>query len=454
MNEVAFSLRLMKQFAATLLLVIISNAARAQPDTLRKPEARFNLHFQSTYIYQYSGRFKSPYSGPNSLSGDEEKQNSITTTLYGGARLWKGATAYINPEIAGGSGLSGALGMGGSSNGETFRVGNPAPSLYLGRLFFVQTFSIGKSKREQAEDGANVLSTFEPEDHLRFVIGKYSLGDLFDNNAFSNSPRTQFLNWSLMNNGAWDYAANVRGYTLAFSTELAYHNMAYKLAIATLPKEANGPELETNLSKSLSLYGEVDRQYKWRGREGNVRLLGYYNRTHMGAYKEAIIPPALNPYPFTPDIDATQKDGRTKTGIGLNADQEINDDLGLFARLGWNDGKNETWCFTEIDRTASLGAVLKGKSWHRGDDVAGAALVVNGLSKEHREYLRQGGQGFILGDGTLTYAPEAIAEFYYAWKPVKTDFWLTADYQFCLNPGYNKDRGPANIISLRVHVEL
>lgn len=418
---------------------------------MRKPIARFNLHFQTTYVYQYSGRFHSPYEGPNSLSSNEEKQNSITATVYGGVRLWKGAEAYVNPEIAGGSGLSGALGMGGSSNGETFRVGNPAPTLYLGRLFFVQTIALDKDKGEQQEDDANVLNTYMPKNRLRFVIGKYSLGDLFDNNAFANSPRTQFMNWALMNNGAWDYAANVRGYTYAFTTELALHGMSYKMAVATLPKDANGPELETDLSKSISLYGEVGRNYKWRGREGNIRLLGYYNRTHMGNYRAAINSVTWIGVPY---IEGTREDGRTKVGFGINADQEVSKSLGLFARLGWNDGKNETWCFTEIDRTASLGASLKGNAWGRKDDVAAAAIVVNGLSKDHRDYLADGGMGFILGDRTLTYAQEAIAEFYYSWKPVKADFWITADYQFCLHPGYNSDRGPANIVSLRLHAEL
>ncbi len=165
--------------------------AFAQQDTIRKPVAnRVNLHFQTTYIYQYSARFKTPYSGVNSLSGDEEKQNSLTMTLFGGARLWKGAEVYVNPEIAGGSGLSGALGVGGSLNGETFRVGNPAPSLYLARLFFSQTIGLKGSEADTIEDGANALATFSPKNHLRFLIGKYSLGDIFDQNAVSNSPRT------------------------------------------------------------------------------------------------------------------------------------------------------------------------------------------------------------------------------------------------------------------------
>lgn len=416
---------------------------------MRRPAGRFNLHFQTTYIYQYSARFHSPYEGQNSLSSNEERDNSLTMTLFGGARLWKGAEVYVNPEIAGGSGLSGALGMGGSSNGETFRVGNPSPALYLGRAFFVQTIGLKGSDYDTVEDGANALATFTPKNHLRFVVGKYSLGDVFDQNNVSNSPRTQFMNWSLMNTGAWDYAANVRGYTLAASAELSLHDWSYKIAAAALPIEANGDRLETQYSKSLALNAEIDRTYKWHGREGNLRVLGFHNKTHMGSYAAAFAT-----MQDTPDVVSTRDYGRTKTGFAISADQEFSDNLSAFARIGWNDGKTETWCFTEIDQTFALGAQLKGIKWKRNDDMLGLAFVVNGLSTDHRDYLKAGGYGFILGDGGLNYAPETIGELYYSAKLRKEGLWLTADYQLCLNPGYNKDRGPASIASIRVHVEL
>jgi len=425
--------------------------AQAQQDTMRKPSSRFNLHFQTTYIYQYSARFLSPYEGPNSLSADEEKQNSLTMTLFGGVRLWKGAEFYVNPEIAGGSGLSGALGMGGSSNGETFRVGNPAPTLYLARAFFTQTIGLKGSDVDTVEDGANALATFSPKNHLRFIVGKYSLGDVFDQNAVSNSPRTQFMNWSLMNTGAWDYAANVRGYTFAAAAELSLNNWSYKIAAAALPEEANGDKLETDFGKSLALNAEIDRTYKWRGREGNVRLLLFHNKTHMGNYAEA--QEILGPW-LAPDVELTRKYGRTKAGFAFNADQQLTDNLSAFARIGWNDGRNETWCFTEIDQTLAIGGQLTGNKWRRGEDVIGLAFVANGLSQDHRNYLAAGGEGFILGDGRLNYAPEAIGELYYSAKLRKEGLWLSADYQLCLNPGYNKDRGPASIASIRVHVEL
>jgi high affinity Mn2+ porin len=428
--------------------VIYGKYSHAQ-DSAKQPN-RINWHFQTTYVYQYKPSFRSPYAGVNSLSGKEERQNSVTATLYAGAALWKGAELYINPEIAGGSGLSGAVGMAGSSNGETFRVGDPSPTLYLARGFLTQTFALGKEKEWQ-DDDANQLNGFKPKNYLRFSIGKFSLGDLFDNNDYSNSPRTQFLNWALMNNGAWDYAANLRGYTYSFATEVQLNNMLYKLAIATEPKVANGDILNTNFKDSfaLSYNAEIDRTYYINGKKGNIGLLLYLNDANMGNYTEAIKRTSI------PNVITTRQLGRTKWGCGINLSQELSANAGMFSRIGWNDGKNETWAFTEIDRTFSMGLSYKGNAWKRKDDNAGIAIVLNGLSSEHKNYLANGGLGFMLGDGALNYGPEAITEFYYSLKPSATaPLWLTADYQFVINPGYNKDRGPVNIFSVRVHTEF
>lgn len=409
----------------------------------------FNLHFQTTYIYQYKPAFKASYSGVNSLSSAEEKQNSITATLFAGARLWKGAAVFVNPEIAGGSGLSGALGMAGSSNGETFRVGSPSPALYWGRYFLQQTFALSKEKELQ-DDDANQLRGYIPKNYLNIYAGKFSLGDMFDNNVYSNSPRTQFMNWSLMNNGAWDYAANVRGYTLSVAAELKWNDFTYKITAAALPKVANGEKLNTNFKDSfaIALNAEIDKAFIINRRPANLRLLVFRNVSDMGNYKTAI-------QSSQPDIVSTRALGRTKWGIGINYDQQLNPNIGLFARAGWNDGRNETWAFTEIDRTASAGVSFDGAPWKRIDDNAGAAIVVNGISSDHKTYLTKGGSGFILGDGKLNYASENIAELYYNCKlSSKAPLWITGDYQFVLNPGYNKDRGPVHIFSVRVHTEF
>lgn len=439
-------MKLQSSFAA---LVLLTNNLSAQEDTSRKPQ-RFNLHFQTTYIYQYKPSFRSTYEGPHSLSADNEKQNSVTATLYIGAKLWKGAELYVNPELAGGSGLSGAEGMAGSSNGETFRAGDPSPTLYLARLFLKQTFALGK-KTEWEDDNPNQIGEKLPVNRLSFYFGKMSIGDLFDNNEYSNSPRTQFMNWSLMNNGAWDYAANVRGYTYSFTTELVLGKMSYKLSAATLPTEANGSELNTNFSDSfaIAINAEVDKSYSFGSRNGTIRVLAFYNSANMGNYAQAVSGTG------TPDVTTTRKFGRTKKGFGINFDQEVNNTLGLFGRFGWNDGKNETWVFAEIDRSVSLGASLKGSGWKRDDDNAGIAIVVNGLSKEHRNYLAKGGSGFMLGDGSLNYAGEIVSELYYSCKPsAKIPLWFTCNYQFAANPGYNKDRSPVHIFSFRMHCEF
>lgn len=416
---------------------------------------RYNLHFQTTYVYQAKPGFRSPYEGQNSLTGAQETQNSLTATLYLGARLWKGAAAYLNPELAGGSGLSGALGMGGSSNGETFRVGNPTPTLYLARLYLQQTFALGTGGTRD-DDAANTLPEVEPPRYLRFLAGKYSLGDQFDNNDYANSPRTQFLNWSLMNNGAWDYAANVRGYTYAFTTVFRWDATTVTAALAALPTTANGPDLSTDLSRYRSIVVQVARDFNVAGRPATLRLLGYHQTGPFGSYQQAVAI-ARNPiYITAADLRTTDNGSlRTKTGVGLNYQQELRDGLGLFARAGWNDGRNETWAFTEIDQTLSAGLLLTGSRWHRPDDQAGVAVVANGLSQDHRDYLQSGGLGFIVGDGRLSYAPEGIVETFYTVRPaLRRPFWFTADYQFCVNPGYNSDRGPVHIFSARAHVEF
>ena len=420
----------------------IQKAASSQP--------RFNLHFQSTYIYQYKPAFNADYSGLNSLKTEEEKVNSITATLFLGVRLWKGAELYINPEVAGGSGLSGAYGMAASTNGETFRVGDPSPTLYLARGYIKQTIALNK-KAVAVDDAYNQLPTSYTTRSLSFYLGKFGLSDLFDNNVYATGPRYSFLNWCLMSNGAWDYAANLRGYTYAFATVLQWDNMTYKAALATMPVVANGPDLNTNLNQEYAINAEVTRTYNINKRDGHIRLLGYYNNGDMGNYSAAI----ANEIPGNvPNVISTRKYGRGKYGFGLNFDQQLTNTLGVFARAGWSDGQNETWCFTEADQTISAGLSLNGAGWKRKDDNLGFAIVINGLSDIHKKYLADGGLGFQLGDGTLNYANETVAECYYSYKPVSSGIWLSLDYQFALNPGYNIDRGPVNIFSFRLHVEL
>ena len=444
----------MDKYFTFLFLLFAVNTVFAQGDTTsnaqKTDDQRFNLHFQTTYIYQYKPAINAAYTGAHSFEAGEENHNSLTATLYLGARLWKGCELYINPEIAGGSGLSQAFGLGGSTNGETFRVGDPSPTLYLARAYIKQTFPIGKEIATQT-DFQNQLIGSIPAKYFQLIIGKYCIGDFYDNNNYSNSPRTQFMNWALMNNGAWDYAANVRGYNYAVTAILQLDNIAFKSGLALLPTVANGPNLNENIGEAYGINTEVVKNYTLKGQSGNLRILGYYNSGSFGDYKQA-----LNhlDYDGKPDFAPTRKPGNHKFGFGINADQQLNESLGLFARLGWNDGKTETWCFTEVDQTFSTGFLLNGKKWKRPDDNLGGAILINGLSDDHKKFLAAGGLGFELGDGRLTAGTENVLELFYNIKPFSKPVWITGDYQFILNPGYNKDRGPANVFSLRAHIEF
>jgi high affinity Mn2+ porin len=369
--------------------------------------------------------------------------------------LWKGAEVHFNPEIAGGSGLSGARGMAGSSNGETFRVGDPSPTFYTGRLYLKQTFPLnrkGENNVEAIEHDENQLAGYQPKRFVEVLIGKTSMADLMDNNAYANSARDQFMNWALMNNGAWDFAANTRGYTYLLSTKVQLDKMFYTATAAMLPHDVNGPDMNSDITEALSGTVEAGRRISINKRPGTVRLLAYLNTANMGSYQDAIALSNLTGQ--APDLRAVEKFGNIKYGFGLNMEQELSDMLGIFLRAGWNDGKTENWCFSEIDQTLTVGLSANGSRWKRPDDNLGLAVAVNGISEDHRQYLALGGKGFMIGDGALNYARETIAELYYNFRPLKKGIWFTGDYQFCLNPGYNADRGPVNIFSIRVHAEL
>jgi high affinity Mn2+ porin len=427
------------------ILFTIGKIAVAQ-DTLKNQ--RFNLHFQQTIITQYKPGFSAPYTGNNSLLTGEETQTSLTTTLFGGARLWKGMEAYFNPEMSGGSGLSKTLGIAGFPNGETFRVGGAEPKIYIARLYFTQNFEWGNDKEYIADD-VNQLAGWKSKRYLKITVGKFGMADFFDGNEFSHDARSQFMNWSLMDNAAWDYPANTRGYVLGGIAELGQPTWALRFGFTATTTSANGAIWDERLSHANTQTLEFEKRYSLSGQKGTLRLLAFRNNGKMGVYRDAI-----SQNPAAPDVDATQAYGRHKYGFGISADQYLTNDFGVFAKASYNDGKTETWAFTEIDRSLSLGAVLKGNSWSRKDDELGLAFVGNGISKDHKDYLAAGGYGFIIGDGQLNYSPELIAEIYYKVNAYQHKLWLSPDYQFIANPAYNKDRGPVNVFSLRAHVEF
>lgn len=419
----------------------------AEKDTIQNKQ--LSIHFQATVVNQFKPSFKGKYSGGNSLIFNVENKTSLTSTLFLGAGLWKGASIFLNPEIAGGSGLSEALGIADATNGETFRVGDPSPKIYLARLFFQQLFPLSDEYLYQ-EDDENQLAKKVPTKYLIAIVGKIGLSDFFDDNKYSHDPRTQFLSWGLMSNGGWDYPANTRGYTPSIIVEYITPKQEIRYAYSLVPVEANGNKMEWRFTKAGSHSLEYTRRYTIHHQDGAIRLLAFLTTADMGNYEQSVL---INP--SKPDITATRIDGRTKYGFGINAEQNFTKYLGCFVRASWNDGHNETWMFTEIDRTISLGISMTGNQWKRANDNVGLAIVTSGISKQHQDYLKAGGKGFMLGDGNLNYKSEHLLECYYSAELSKNQVFLTGAYQLLLNPGYNYDRkGPVHVFSVRVHANI
>ena len=424
--------------------------AAATPDGAPPREARFDLHFQLTTVTQYHPGFDADYSGKNSLSPDAEHETTVTSTLFLGARLWKGAEVYVNPELSGGSGLSHTLGVAGFPNGEAFRVGDAQPRIYLGRLVLRQTLALG-AETEPVEEDANQLAGRRPVSRWTLTVGKFGVGDFFDGNAYSHDPRTQFLNWADWTAGAWDYSADTRGYTWGFVVERDAADWSARFGATAEPKVANGLQFDTDLLHAYALSAELERRYRLRGQSGAARLLLFYNRANMGNYREAFEQAQAEGQ--APNVTATRRVGRAKWGLVVNLEQAVGRAWGLFLRGSWNDGDNEAWAYAEIERSLTFGGLWKGPVPGRPDDQGGIAFILNGLSRDHRDYLAAGGYGFMIGDGRLSYGPETIAELFYQAALIQ-HLWLALGYQFIERPAYNRDRGPVHVLGARVHAEF
>ncbi len=420
-----------------------------QQDAPVTPE-RWNLFFQATSIGQYHGTFTSPYSGPFSLQDYPERDVSLTTTLYLGLRLSPMTTLYFDPEIAGGRGFSGVDGLANSSNGELPRVASAEPKPYLARLYVSHDFGFGGGT-ESVESEENQLAGARPVDRYTLTVGRFSLTDFFGNNRYTNDPRTQFIGWAVMYNGAWDYPADVRGYTWGWVHEIHLRNWSFRYASAAMPKVANGSQFDRRLFVNRGDVVEGEYRYSVAKHGGAVRLLSYINHADAGTYAEAIQSARENG--GVPDITATRKNGTRKYGFGVSLDQELTKDFGVFARLGWNDGKTESFAFTAIDRLATGGVSLNGTRWHRPNDTVAGELTVSGISGVHASYLAMGGHDFLIGDGRLEYGPEYVAEMYYSAR-LFPGFFVSFDLQHDANPAYNEARGPVWIPSIRLHLEL
>lgn len=404
-----------------------------------------SFHAQATTVTQGHFPFTSPYEGRNSLISHEDAQTSITATFFLGANLNQWGEFYFNPELAGGSGLSLTRGIAGFSNGEIYRVDNSAPTWNAARLYYKKVFGIGDAV-EKIPSGVNQIETSYSVQRLSFVLGKFALNDFFDNNSYSHDPRTQFLNWALMDYGAWDYAADTRGYTWGIYLEYNQQDFAIRFARVLEPESANEMNYDMNLSKAHGDNLEFEYRYG-QNLPGVIRLLVFNNNAFMGSYQDALNAPAASK-----DVTTTRSYS-TKTGFGMSLEQKLTTDLGMFSRISWNDGKRESWAFTEVDQSITLGLSWIPQAFKNFEDTLGAAVIVNDISEDHRDYLAAGGYGFIIGDGKLKYASEKIIETYYLLKVTK-NAQASIDYQFVANPAYNQDRGPASIFGFRLHYEL
>ena len=414
-----------------------------------RPE-NWNLYYQATSIGQHHGTFNAPYEGPLSLQNYPEQAVSITTTLFFGLRLGEGTQLYFNPEIAGGRGLSNVNGLANSPNGELPRVASATPKPYIARLYISHDFGFG-SEKEQVESDENQLAGERPMTRYTIAAGRFSLTDFFDDNAYSHDPRTQFMAWGLMYNGAWDYPADTRGYTWGIINEFHTKNWSFRYGAAAEPRVANGGRFDRRLFRDRGDTFEGERRYSLRDHPGAVRWLGFLNNTRSGSYAEAVR--LAEQTGTTPVVQAIRRPGTLKYGTGVSIDQELSRDVGLFARLGWSDGKTEDFAFTAIDRLAEAGVSVKGSRWKRKDDVAATSFTASGISGVHAVYLALGGLDFLIGDGKLNYAPEYLWESYYSARVIR-GFFATIDVQHFNNPAFNHDRGPVWIESVRLHIQF
>ena len=405
---------------------------------------------QSTVVWQHLPSFRSPYAGPRSLRPGPEDAVSHSYTLYTGVRLLPWLDLYVDPEMIRGGGIGDGVGLAGYTNGEVIRNPAAGQSPYLARAFLRATIPLG-AESEDAEAGSLSVGGSQPTRRLVLTGGVLSAADIFDTNRYANNTRTQFLNWSFINNTAWDFDADTRGYTRGGAVEWIDPGWAARIGAFQMPTVANGIDLDGDLLHAHGEQLEVEvHPTLLSGRPMVVRGMGYENYARMGNYRDALALAAG----ARPDVTLTRRHNTQKYGFTLNVEQPLRDegDTGLFGRFGWNDGATETFAYTEADWTLSTGAQIAGVPWHRARDHLGIAVAANGLSDAHADYLAAGGLGFELGDGRLRYRPEVIAEAYYLVQIVR---WvgLTIDYQFIADPGDNAARGPLSVVSLRLHVE-
>lgn len=414
------------------------------------PQENWNAKFQSTYVWQRKPGFHAPYSGAMSLRPEKERSYSLTATASFGFRPWEGGEAYLDLEGAQGIALSHLAGLGGPTNGELAKTSGAQFRMYRARAYLRQTWNRG-GQLEAVESGAGQLAGMVDRRRTVLTVGNLAVIDMFDDNAYNHDPRTQFMNWSMMTYGAYDYAADARGYSWGAVLEWYHDDWAVRFGRFVQPKEPNGQPLDYRIFKHYGDQLEIEHAHTIAGRPGKLRALVFRNHAVMSRYDDATRLGAQTGE--VPDLNQVRHGAQSKHGFGLNLEQALSDDVGLFARASWADGKTEIYAFTEIDRSLSGGLLIRGRSWGRAQDHLGLGLARNFLSPEHRNYLAAGGMGPFIGDGRLNYRPEMVMEAFYSVGIAKHSS-ITFDWQHIRNPAYNADRGPVNALAVRLHTEF
>jgi high affinity Mn2+ porin len=407
------------------------------------------LHGQATFVDQYHPAFKSAYRGANSLDPGSRGNETVDVTLFAGVSPWQGGEAWANVEMDQGFGLSGTFGVAAFPSAEAYKVGDTHPYGRLHRLFFRQTFDLG-GEEQTVEGQANQLAGSRNSDNLVLTLGKFSVTDIFDTNSYAHDPRGDFLNWAIVDAGAYDYAADAWAYTYGGAAEWNIGAWTLRGGLFDMSRLPNSTELETGFGQ-FELVSELERRITLFGQGGKIKLLGFVNHGRMGGYRDALA--LAQTTSAVPDV-ALVRHFHSRPGGSLNVEQGLADDLGFFLRASMEDGSKESFEFTDINQSLSTGLSLKGTSWERKDDTVGLAFEVAGISKSARAFLAAGGLGVLVGDGRLThYANETVIETYYDAQIVK-GINAALDYQFIANPAYNADRGPVSVLGLRLHGEF
>ena len=435
--------------AAIASLFLLPAAPALAADEGGDKDQNWAIHAQSTFVLQGNARFHSPYQGPNSMDPDPHAKETFDLTLYAGFRPWKGAEIWLDPEVDQGFGLSNTLGAAGFPSGEAYKVGKADPYIKLPRWFLRQTIDLG-GKSEKVDADLTQLRGHQAENRLVLTVGKFSVVDVFDTNEQAHDPRSDFMNWAIIDAGTFDYAANAWGFTYGAAAELYKDDWTLRAGAFDLSKVPNDIQLDPRFSQ-YEFDGEVEHRHSISGLPGKVKITVFLNHGRMGRFADAIRLAEATEKPA--DITAVRR-MQNRAGISFNVEQQISKSASMFVKGGVADGTKEPYEFTDVDRTLAAGLTLKGKSWGRKDDTLGLAGVINGITRIHERFLDAGGLGILIGDSRLPHpGPEQIVEAYYDFAVAKP-LHLTLDGQLINHPGYNRDRGPIPIWGVRVHAEF